>query len=365
MLRLLLFVLLGAGIARAQTPPIPEVPPVILPGAAATAADAAADAVRPGVVPRLRETIATTANGIGQRAGSAIQNTRTKFAAVNPREILRQLNPAHLYRTARTNYREGRFYATDLSEHSSWRGALRQSFRPTDLRQNVRAAFLSKIHPARLAGNLLDPLGIELTRQLASGEGLNFGKLASSLHPVVIATTLVGGGIGDIGGAAVQSILARFGPVGATMGFVARPLMAFAGQLFSMNVGQGLVQGKSVRGAIADSLRTIKPERDFGQMLGGVIGGTLGQVFIPIPLVGGIIGGTVGGIVGGLLGNLLKDVPGFSHLFGGMTRLLNRWADSIEGKRREPAPPPPPVPPLAAAPPAAAAVSLLHVNGAR
>lgn len=379
MLRSFLLVLLAGVVgtasvaAQTPTPPIPDVPPVVLPtnpvppSAAAAAIDAATDAPRPGVVPRIRESITSTANGIGERAGNAVQATKTRFASINPREILRQLNPAHLYRTARTNYREGRFYATDLSEHATWREAMRQSFRPTDMRQNVKAAFLSKIHPARFVGNIFDPLGIELTRQLASGQGLDAWKLLTSMHPVVIATTMVGGGIGDVGGAAIQSVLARFGPVGATMGFIARPLLGFAGQLFSMNVGQGLVQGKSITAAMADSLRNIKPERDFGQLIGGVIGGTLGQVFIPIPLVGGIIGGTIGGIVGGLLGNLLAGVPGFSHLNRAITRALNRWADRLDPRtRNRPPATPPATPPAAppATPPQGQAVSLLQVQGA-
>jgi hypothetical protein len=264
----------------------------------------------------------------GQRLG------QIKTPAIDLREVIRQISPAHLVRTARTNTRHGRFYATDLTVHPSRRAALLQSLAPVDLKGNVRAAFWTKVHPIRFLGNIFDPLTIELSRQIVSGRGLDPGRLIGALHPAVVGATMIGGGAGDIAGAIAQSALARLGPAGAAAGFFLRPAMAFGGQILGMGIGESLAGGDTFGEALAGSLRTIRPGRDGGQLLGGVVGGTLGQVLIPIPVVGGIIGGIVGATLGGLLGNAIARIPGVDRIERAVTGWLGRLADRLEGRRQ-------------------------------
>ncbi|MBI4861209.1 MAG: hypothetical protein HY815_13270 [Candidatus Riflebacteria bacterium] len=237
-------------------------------------------------------------------------------------------------KTVRTNWKEGRFYATDLTEHPTWQAALKRSMMPVDMSANVKAAFLGKVHPVKLVGNLADPLGIELGRQIASGEGLDFGRLVKSLHPAVVAGTFAGGLAGDVAGAALQSLLAKAGPVGAAAGFFLRPTVAFGAQVFGFNVGQGVAKGMTFRSSLAQGLRDIRPGRDFGQLMGGTLGSLFGQVLIPIPVVGGIIGGMIGGTLGALIGSKLGQVGLTGTLERSVMGLLGRWADAIEGKSR-------------------------------
>lgn len=275
------------------------------------------------------------------------QSRRVQFI-----EMLKQGSPKYLYNQARTNWREGRFYSTDLQgpgpggTHATWQAALKASLKPVDMRANVGAAVMGRIHPFRFAGNLIDPLGVELQRQISSGEGIKVGRLVAALNPVTIATTMVAGGVGDVAGAVVQSTLARFGPVGAGIGFFARPMIGFAGTIFGMNVGESMVNGKNFKEAIAGSLRAIKPGRDGGQLVGGVIGGTLGQVLIPIPIVGGIIGGMVGGTIGAIVGTNLAKWGPFKWVEDKITGWFGRMAARLEKKKeKKPEAPPVVVPP--------------------
>lgn len=272
-------------------------------------------------------------------------NPKTRLATMDWQGIRNTVSPSRMIQQARTNYREGRFYATDLTEHATWQQALRRSVRPTDLSANVRSAFLKGVHPARIVGNLFDPLTIELQRQIVGGEGLSVSRLVRSLNPVVIGTTMAGSLAGDVAGAAVQSVFAGMGPIGAAAGFLARPLLGFSAQIFSYNVGKSVSEGKSFKQGVAQALRDIRPGRDFGQMIGGVLGGVAGQVLIPIPVVGGIIGGMVGGMVGMVVGNLLENHGPTSRLMSWIKGGLSRLADRIEGKKLAPPPAPPRAPP--------------------
>lgn len=276
---------------------------------------------------------------------ASAQSRRVQFI-----EMLKQASPRYLYNQAKGNWQAGRFYSTDLQgpgpggTHPTWQAALKASLKPVDMRANVGAAVMGRIHPFRFAGNLIDPLGVELQRQISSGEGIKVGRLVQALNPVTIGTTMVAGGVGDIMGAVAQSTLARFGPVGAGIGFFARPMLGFAGTIFGMNVGESMVNGKNFKEAIGGSLRAIKPGRDIGQLVGGTIGGTLGQVLIPIPIVGGIIGGMVGGTVGAIVGNSLSKWGPFKWMEDKMTGWLARMASKLEKKKPEAKPEPPPAP---------------------
>ena len=267
---------------------------------------------------------------------AAAQSRRVQFI-----ELLKQANPKYVFNEARTNWREGRFYSTDLKgpgpngTHPTWQAALKASLEPVDMHANVHAAVMNRIHPFKIFGNLIDPLGVEFQREIASGEGVSAAKLAQQLHPVMIASTMIAGSAGDIAGAVVQSTLARFGPLGAAAGFFARPMLGYAGTIFGMNVGDSMIHGGSFKQAVADSLRAIRPGRDGGQLVGGVIGGTLGQVLIPIPVVGGIVGGLIGGTVGAMVGNSLAGMWPFNKVERGITGFLGRLADRIEGKGGE------------------------------
>ena len=266
---------------------------------------------------------------IARAGGTVIQPERVSFS-------LRDLNPLTWKSTFVNGWRNGRFIATDLTIHSTWQAALARSFRPVDMGANVRAAVIGNTNPIKLAGKVFDPLGIELQRELVSGQGLDAHRLLRALDPRMIAATAVGGGVGDIAGSVLQSALARLGPVGAAAGFFLRPSMSFAGQIFGMNVGDSIVNGNmSVKGATAAALRQIKPGRDAGQLVGSVIGGTLGQVLIPIPIVGSIVGGMLGGTIGSWVGTKLAHVWPFNKLENAATAWFHHLADKLDGGEKK------------------------------
>ncbi|MBI4863826.1 MAG: hypothetical protein HY815_26750 [Candidatus Riflebacteria bacterium] len=283
---------------------------------------------------------------VGSRASSVLRPGGPVAQAVS------RVSPAALARQAAANYRDHRFYGTDLKEYSTIREALlRGSLVPTDLKSNVRGAFVRNLHPASLAGAALTPLAIEAQRQLASGHGLDPARLATALDPAVIGTSVVSNAAGDVVGAAVQSGLASLGPAGAAAGFLLRPAFGYLGAIMGMAAGENLSRGRGLRSSVASALRSLDPGRDIGQMLGASIGSTLGQVLLPIPVVGGIVGGLIGSTIGMLVGVGLSRVSPFEEISAGMVRGMGALADWIEGKKR-PAPSGPPGAPGAPGAPA-------------
>jgi len=274
---------------------------------------------------------------LGSSLGSLLASgTSTRLSG---REIIRGLNPGKMVQTVRQNYREGRFYATDLTTHPTIKAALTRSMAPIDMGANVRATVWNHIHPLKIVASIADPIGLELVRQISSGEGLDFKKLLSALHPTIVGTTMVGAAAGDLAGAVIQSALAGLGPVGAGIGFFLKPALGFGGQVLGYNVGKGIVDGKGFKGAMASAIREIQPGRDVGQLLGGVIGMTLGQVLIPIPIVGGMIGGTLLGVLGAVVGSFLGKHGITASLNNVIRGWLGRLADRLDGGVSDPTPP--------------------------
>lgn len=251
-------------------------------------------------------------------------------------DLVRKVDPRAPVRTARDNWREGRFFATDNSVHPSPRAAIKRSMFPTDVRANVKAALTQRFHWTRLIGAVISPVSIEAQRQLTSGEGFNMKRLVQAIDPKVMATTMAGGVIGEVGGAMAQSALAKLGPAGAIAGFVARPLISFGASIMGYNIGRNAGAG-SFRSAIAGGLREIEPGRDLGQIAGYTLGAVLGQALIPIPVLGGIIGGTIFGLIGGSVGNWLSKSGPLAGVSNWIKGGLGALADWIEGKK-QPAP---------------------------
>lgn len=250
--------------------------------------------------------------------------------------LVRKVDPRAPIRTAAQNYRDRRFFATDNSVHTSPWQAIKRSVRPIDMQANVKAAMAQRFHWTRLIGAVVAPASIEIQRQITSGEGFSAGKMMAAVDPKVMATTMAGGVVGEVGGAMVQSGLAKFGPLGALAGFVARPLISFGASMTGYNVGKNLGKG-SLRDALADGIREIEPGRDLGQIAGYTIGAVLLQALIPIPVLSGIIGGTIGGLIGGTIGNILAKGP-LKGVSDWMKRGLSRFADWIQGKKDKPKP---------------------------
>jgi hypothetical protein len=284
--------------------------------------------------------------------------------------LIQRANPANAVRTARDNWKAGRFYATDLTEHSTVRGAVKRSIFPTDPKANIRAALKARFHWTRLIGAAVAPLTIEAQRQLTSGNGFNWQRIKEAVDLRVMATTFAGGVAGEAGGAWVQSSLARLGPWGAIGGFVARPLISFGASIMGYNIGRNL-DGGGLRGAFAGALREIDPGRDFGQIAGYTVGAVLGQALIPIPVLGAIIGGSLMGLIGGSIGSWLTKSGPLARISGAIKRGLGWLADKIQGKREpvaqavEPAAPAAPAAPREAPVAATGEMSLLGVGARR
>jgi len=259
-------------------------------------------------------------------AGANAQNLLQRLGAA--------LNPLKAVDTVKTNYRDHRFYATDYTEHSSIRGAINRSIRPVDIRTNVKAAFRGNLHPLSLLGNLVAPMGMEIQKQVYEDGKIDPIKLVKRLEPGALIGGTAGGLVGDMAGAAVQSTLSRVGgPFGPVLGFVARPLVSYAGFLVGSNFGRTCAEGKpSLKNAFADSIRSTDPMRDAGALIGGSVGSVIGQALIPIPVVGGIIGSLAGGVVGSMIGNFLGHHGPTGDLNEAAQRWMKEKADQMDSR---------------------------------
>lgn len=253
-------------------------------------------------------------------------------AVASRRESLRErIDPRRLVRTAARNYREKRFFAVDLTEHPTVRGALRRSLQPIDLRANLRGALATRLHPLKLFNGWWAPMSLLAQRRLADGQLPSVHELGKALDPWVFGSSLVGGLVGDVAGASVQSMFARGGRVLSIVGLVARPLIGQAFYLLGLEAGLGLREDPSPRRALSRALSALRPLRDLGNLAGYTAGMILGQALIPIPVIGGLIGGSVMGTLGMFLGNLLaRSGPGES-LDGRLRSALGSAAAGVRG----------------------------------
>lgn len=341
-----LILALAAGSLFAQEAPVPVVPIAeVMDAAVAGLAEVAPVKVVRDALPN------GVSREVGDRAVATTVKSGTKIVAahnaaveavaegtVTPppsgfARVTNALNPARMVRQVRTNYAEGRFYATNFTQHSTIRQAVATSLRPTDVKTNVKASMRGNMHPLQIVGNIAAPIGMEVQRQICTTGKLDFGKLGRALDPGAIIGGAVGSFAADAAGAAVQSGLASLGPWGAVAGFVARPLISYTGYLVGSNFGRSVAGGKpSFRGALAESMRQVNPMRDAGSLLGGSIGGVVGQAIIPIPVVGYIVGTVVGGVVGTVVGDFLGKHGPTGALNNALMSWLGRKADDIEGK---------------------------------
>ena len=93
----------------------------------------------------------------------------------------------------------------------------------------------------------------------------------------MIAGATVGGLAGGVIGALAQSGLARLGPVGATLGLLARPMLGFLGLIMGMEFGKGLFSGNmSLKESLDNMISSFDPWRDLGQASGASLGGIIG-----------------------------------------------------------------------------------------
>lgn len=235
--------------------------------------------------------------------------------------------------TLRDNYRAGRFYATDLTPHPSARAALIRSLHPLDLKQNLRSVLRTRLHPVKLVTGIWAPVSLVAQRALADGRIPGASELTSVLKPGTLIATQAAALGGDLAGATMHSLLARMGPVGAAAGLVLRPLLAQSAQIAGLNLGRGLDRHLSVRAALAQGLRDIRPLRELGNVAGYAAGMIAGQVLIPIPVIGALIGSAAGATLGTFMGTWLAKSKTGGALDRWMTEALARWADRLDPPR--------------------------------
>ncbi|MBI4867214.1 MAG: hypothetical protein HY816_09705, partial [Candidatus Wallbacteria bacterium] len=112
------------------------------------------------------------------------------------------------------------------SPHATVRGAIADSLTPLPIRKNVRGAF----DPTSLAVDVAFPVASSVAQQAISKGRVDPRRVVDDVKPVSLAGGLAGGLAGSAAGAALQSTLAATaGPLGRVAGFVARPVMAWAG----------------------------------------------------------------------------------------------------------------------------------------
>lgn len=230
------------------------------------------------------------------------------------------------------------FFASDFTKHPSIEEALTHSLRPADAVTNVKASVRANLHPLALAGNVALPVILEARRELSEDGRIDPGTMVKEVKPAAIAGGVAGTVVADAAGAVVQSTLARCGgPVGPLAGFIARPMVTYAGYMIGSNFGKTAGEGRpSLRGAVAQSLRDVDPVRDVCSVAGANLGGVLGQAVIPVPVVGYIAGAVVGGVAGSFVGQALGHQGPTGSVNEGLQAWLRDRAREVE--RRAPPP---------------------------
>lgn len=303
-------------------------------------------------------------------------------AGVSARTLAR-LPPVEWLREGKATLAAGRHYATDRSTHVTRTAAIARSVRAPALSANLNGSARGFLQPFNLINVVAGPVLGELGRQRVSGGKLRLDALDGRGIAGGIAGGFLGGLAGSVGGAAIQSTLARLGPIGVAAGFLARPVWAMVASTLGVRVGRAAARGGSWRDAVAETLLNIRPMRDFGGAIGASLGAVVGQALIPIPFVGALVGGMVGGAIGSHVGSVLAGLPGFHRVEAAMRDGLAaaaRWVTrgrrpAVSGPAPEndpsasPAASPPPSPagaspPLAVAarPAPALGISLLSIG---
>lgn len=195
------------------------------------------------------------------------------------------------------------FLTIDYQSHDTFLGAVRGSIAPTSIKSNTGAVFRNTIDPLNPLRYLTTVMGLEVQKQIASGEGIDVKKLVEKLDVKGIALGYLGAQGGEMLGAAAQSVLAKaFGPIGGFAGFTLRPMLWLIGSNVGMTAGKNLGKGGNpLKDGVSVALTEYNPMQDTLQMVGDNIGGVVGQALIPIPLVGNMVGGAIGGVAGLLL----------------------------------------------------------------
>ena len=232
------------------------------------------------------------------------------------------------------------YYSIDYSVHDTFGGAIKNSFAPTSFRDNVGASLsntLQPLNPVRYVGAIV---ALEVQKEIASGNGIDVGKVIRKLDPASLAGGYLGAQAGEIVGAAAQTALScAVGPIGGTLGFALRPILWLAGSSIGGEVGRSIAHGDQggtgnpFKDGIAKALREFNPVQDSVQMIGDNVGGVIGQALIPVPFVGFLAGATVGGVTGLLLGKAVTATGPGQALDSYLRRVFKAKADRLAPER--------------------------------
>lgn len=225
------------------------------------------------------------------------------------------------------------YYSIDYTTHASFGGAVVNSFAPTSYRANVGAVLHNTIEPLNPVRYVGAVALVELQKQVASGNGINVGKLLDKLDPAGLAGGYFGAQMGETLGAVAQTALARAcGPVGGAMGFALRPILWLAGSSIGGEAARSLAHGEKgdpLKTGMAKTLREYNPIQDSVQMIGDNVGGVIGQALIPVPFVGMMCGACVGGVAGLLLGKAICQTGPGKALDDTLRSSMRKKADQL------------------------------------
>lgn len=241
-------------------------------------------------------------------------------------------------RTGKGSAAERVYLSTNLQPHRHLATAISDSITPARVGKNTRGALRGSLHPAGLAVDVAFPIAYEATREVVQEGRISPSKLRKSFNPTGYAGALIGGVTGDVAGAAVQSVLASsLGPAGVVAGFVARPVMEWAGASVGSTYARRAEKGQySLTDAALETVRSVEPGRDLGAVVGGSVGTVVGQALIPIPIVGGMIGNVGGTMVGAWLGSGLTANRDRAAMQKGVKFLVKNVARSTFGRGNRP-----------------------------
>ena len=239
----------------------------------------------------------------------------------------------------------GRTYLSiDYSAHGTFRGAVGNSFAPTDYRANVGAVLKNTIQPLNPVRYVGAVAIVELQKQIASGNGIDPAKILKKLDPAGLAGGYFGAQIGETLGAVAQTALSRsLGPMGGTVGFALRPILWLVGSSMGGEAARSIVHGDGgnpIKTGIATALREFNPVQDSIQMIGDNVGGVIGQALIPVPFVGMMAGACVGGVAGLLLGKAICATGPGGMLNDTLKKSMNEKANDLVPERAQELGPP-------------------------
>ncbi|MBF0548146.1 MAG: hypothetical protein HQM08_27165 [Candidatus Riflebacteria bacterium] len=153
-------------------------------------------------------------------------------------------------------------------------------------------------------------IGVELIRQMANGEQINFDKAIKVVANASFAGGAVGSALGATAGAAVAPFLNRIPFAGAILAAIAPVVGGIVGYSAGSTLAGETANGASMTVALKDALSKIDWVSVAGQSVGSTIGAFMGSFLGPVGMVaGGMVGGYLGDLAAKFISSKFSSTP--------------------------------------------------------